>query len=67
MAAEMMVSWDWREQPPWDEISDAQQRGFLHVRLVPDTGSDAYVLVLSDAPVSEAEAQAVFNEAVERE
>jgi len=58
-----VISWDYRESPDPRELKaliEALTDGALTLA-VPNTGSDEYALVLSQAPIDEAEATKVFD------
>jgi hypothetical protein len=70
----VIVEWDWREQPDFDLIAKAMEDVYYEptyrgparpptLVLVPDTGSDQYVLVVSTEPITAKEAQTIFDEA----
>lgn len=59
-----VVTWDWREQIPVDELRAAIRRlsdGAVDVAEV-DTGSDEYAIVLAAEPLDDAErVQAIYR------
>jgi hypothetical protein len=61
-----LVTWDWREQPDWDDvrraIGDVLETGAPGLALVPDTGSDQYVLAVAGRQLTGAEAQLVYDD-----
>lgn len=62
-----VLSWDWRGQPDLDRLARALftvSGGTVHLRQV-ETGSDQYAIVLSDKPLTEAEAYASYRENLE--
>lgn len=61
-----IVEWDHREQPDFEAIDQALAfvvgRRHISVRLVPDTGSDQYALVIAEGPLmTDEEAQAIYE------
>lgn len=61
------VEWDYRAQPDFDEINNACHGVFdgshhPHMILVPDTGSDQFVLAVSSAPIGEADVQRRYDQ-----
>lgn len=57
-----VVSWDWREQPNLAVLAAAVSEvsgGRMHVSQV-DTGTDDYVIVISDRVLTGDEADAVY-------
>lgn len=66
LKAPQVFTWDWKEQPPLDEIARAlPEQPFMHQ--VADTGGDCYACVLSTWPLTQAEAQAAYDESVRPE
>ena len=63
MSAEL-ISWDWKEAAPVDEIIAAIRRVTgvpnLFMRDV-DTQSDQYAVVISDAEITDGEADAMYR------
>lgn len=58
-----VLSWDWRAQPDLQQLARDLLRvsgGTVHLAEV-DTGGDEYAIVLSSSPLSNAEAQAVYE------
>jgi hypothetical protein len=56
------LSWDWRGQPDLDQLARIVldvSGGTVHVHQV-DTGSDDYAIVVSDRPLTDGEAYAVW-------
>lgn len=61
-----IIEWDYREQPDFERIQRAMHEvfnGSNHpcLRLVDDTGSDQYALVVSSTPITEREAQDIYD------
>jgi hypothetical protein len=53
-----IMSWDWKAQPDLDRLAAVvleMSGGRVHMRQA-ETGSDEYALVVSDEPLSQAEA-----------
>jgi hypothetical protein len=60
-----IFTWDWKEQAPLDAIAAAVEevgQGVVGLREVPDTGGDLYACVVADHPLTEEEAQAIYDE-----
>lgn len=58
-----LITWDYREQPPMDVLArllTEVSAGAVHLAQV-DTGSDEYAIVLSNQPLTGAEAHAVYE------
>ena len=54
-------TWDWREQPPLEDIAEnIGARTSLHVYL-PETGSDQYALVIASRVLSDSEVGEAWN------
>ncbi len=56
-----VILWDWKDQPPWDEIVAAQREGLAYVTVVPDTSSDQYAVVMANHPMTDEQAQYAFD------
>jgi hypothetical protein len=66
-----IVTWDWRDQPPWGQINealasllDARYAAASDARIieVPETGDDQYAVVVTDEPSTTPEtAQVVWE------
>lgn len=58
----ILISWDWKSQPDWDEINDALQDQECPRIFVVDSGTDQFAIVIGDRRVNtEAQAQAHFD------
>ena len=59
-----VVDWDWKVQPNWAEIMQAvhfvEGKPFFTEA---ETGSDDYAVVISSAPISETEADRIYDQA----
>ncbi len=59
-----VLSWDWRAQPDLDQLAAAIHElsgGRLHLRQV-NTGSDEYAIALADDPITDADANRIYEE-----
>lgn len=62
----IVVSWDWKAQPDFNEIAAAvrgSSRGQCDIRQVLDTGGDNYAVVIADRPLDDEQAQAAWERA----
>lgn len=58
----LLITWDWREQIPVDEVSAAAQRGFTHMHVVDDTGGDFYAIVASKTELDPDDVEPFFGQ-----
>lgn len=65
----IVIMWDHRDQPSWDEVTAAARRGFTFFKDVEHTGSDMYAVVATRDELlgGEEEAEALFNAIMEEE
>jgi hypothetical protein len=58
------ITWDWKEQPPLGKIAEAVKllSGGTVTMHEPDTGADFYALIIADEPLTDEQAQTVFEE-----
>ena len=59
-----VLSWDWREQPDLDHLATTihdLSAGRVRLHQV-DTGSDEYAIVLTDEPITQAEADLIYQQ-----
>jgi len=64
----IVIMWDHRDQPSWDEVTAAARRGFTFFREVEDTGGDNFAVVASQHAIdTEEQAQAIFDAVMEEE
>lgn len=60
----IVVSWDWKAQPNFDEIGAAVRglsKGQCDIREVPVLGGDDYAVVIADHPLNDEQAQAAWD------
>ena len=61
-----VLSWDWRQQPDIGQLAAAVHdlsNGQVHLNMA-DTGSDDYALIVSDQPLTDAEARHIWEESL---
>ena len=56
-----MLTWDWKEQVPVDEVVEAAAKGFVKMYPVDDTGGDFYALLISQVELEPDDVQLVFE------
>lgn len=56
-----LILWDWKEQPPWDDVATAQALGHVYLTAVPNTGGDEYAIVAAQGPLTSDEAQQAWD------
>lgn len=57
----VLIMWDHRDQPDWDEVSAAAQTGHVHFREVINSQDDNYWVVATHTPVTEEEAETIYE------
>lgn len=59
----ILVVWDWKDAPEADDLNNATHvvGGSPHFTYVRDTGGDDYAMIVSSSPVTEKEAQDMFE------
>jgi len=60
-----LIMYDWKEQPEWEDISDAAVNGFIYFTPV-DSCGDQYAIVVTKVEVTEDEAQQMYEKELER-
>ncbi len=59
-----IIEWDWKAQPPWDEVQEALRGTFSdgpHFYEV-DTESDSYAVVVANRTATKEEAQKWYDD-----